>query len=120
VKHNLTENQRVLDFAEALKDKDYSKAGEILYASHTSLKDDFQVSCKELDTIVEIARNCEGVYGCRMTGAGFGGCAIALVQPDKTNDFIEKITQIYRDKTNLDPVCYISPPAAGASIITTN
>jgi galactokinase len=79
VKHVITENQRVLDVCEALSAGDIAAVGRCLYASHASLRDDFEVSCPELDALVEIVSKVKGTVGARLTWAGFGGCANALV-----------------------------------------
>jgi galactokinase len=79
--HVLLENARVRGAVDALRSADLPALGQLMYESHKSLRDDYRVSCPELDTIVDIARAAPGVYGARMTGAGFGGCAIALVDP---------------------------------------
>ena len=114
--HNLSENQRVLDFVKALKFADFAKAGTLLYESHDSLKTDYKVSCDELDRIVNIASRCEGVYGCRMTGAGFGGCAVALVLPAATEEFSKRMIREYAQAFHLVPEIYFTPPASGASL----
>ena len=114
--HNLSENQRVQDFVQALKYADFAKAGILLYESHESLKSDYEVSCEELDRIVEIASLCEGVYGCRMTGAGFGGCAVALVLPAAAEEFSKRMISEYDRAFHLIPEIYITPPAPGAFI----
>jgi galactokinase len=80
-RHVVTENARVQSAVEALRGGNLYALGKLMYASHESLRDDFQVSCAELDTLVDLARVSKGVFGARMTGAGFGGCAIALVEP---------------------------------------
>ena len=77
-RHVVTENARVVAAGEAFRKGDGVRAGELMYASHASLRDDYQVSCRELDLLVEIASKVEGVYGARMTGGGFGGCAVAI------------------------------------------
>ena len=112
--HNLSENQRVQDFVQALKYADFAKAGILLYESHESLKSDYEVSCEELDRIVDIASFCEGVYGCRMTGAGFGGCAVALVLPAAAGEFSKRMVSEYDRAFHLIPEIYITPPAPGA------
>ncbi len=84
-RHVVTENARVLKAAAALDRGDLRALGELMYDSHRSLRDDFQVSCAELDTLVEIARGVEGVYGSRMTGGGFGGCTVSLVAEDRVD-----------------------------------
>jgi galactokinase len=71
--------------------------------SHNSLRDDYEVSCSELDCLVDIARNCEGVYGSRMVGAGFGGCTVSLVDRDKIKSVVDKICAQYREVLGQDP-----------------
>jgi len=98
VRHVVTENDRVNKAVSALKAKDLLELGKLLNASHESLKNDYEVSGIELDTLAETAQAQEGCIGARMTGAGFGGCAIALVHKDKVDDFIEAVQKIYTDK----------------------
>jgi galactokinase len=91
-----------------------------MYASHASLRDDYEVSCKELDTVVEIAGaigHKGGVYGCRMTGGGFGGCAVALVKTDAVDAITKKIAADYKIKTGIEAAIFSSRPASGATII---
>ncbi len=116
IRHNLSENQRVQDFVKALKYDDFIKAGTLLYESHESLRKDYEVSCNELDRIVGIASMCEGIYGCRMTGAGFGGCAVALVLPAAADEFSNRMIREYNKAFHLKPEIHITPPAPGASI----
>jgi len=111
--HNLTENTRVIEFKKALEENNFIKAGNLLYQSHKSLRDDFEVSCDELDAIVEIVSNYKRAYGCRMTGAGFGGCAIALANPKIVDGFSEFIIKEYRKKVKVEPEIYISQAANG-------
>jgi galactokinase len=80
-RHVVGEIGRVGEFAGGLERGDYAGCGELMYASHASLRDDYEVSCGELDALVEIARGVPGVYGARMTGGGFGGCIVALCRP---------------------------------------
>lgn len=114
LRHNVTENQRVKNFCTALEQRNYKYAGELLYQSHQSLKVDFEVSCNELDMIVEITKNLDGVYGCRMTGAGFGGCAVALVKPENSSNFKKGMKEQYRQRCGIEPEIYISHPVNGA------
>jgi galactokinase len=116
VRHNLAENERVLRFAECARKRDWDRAGELLYESHASLRDDFEVSCPELDRIVEIARGCDGVFGCRMTGGGFGGCAVALVKPAAVAGFSRAMRTEYLKSHRLDPVIYPTAAQAGAGV----
>ena len=85
--------------------------------SHESLKNDYEVTGFELDTIVEEALKCDGCIGARMTGAGFGGCAIALVENDKINEFKEKVYKNYKEKTGLSPEFYVSAIGDGVKIL---
>jgi galactokinase len=91
-----------------------------MYASHDSLRDDYEVSCKELDIIVEIASAIGlkgGVYGCRMTGGGFGGCAVALIKTDAVKAITDKIAEDYKAKAGIEASIFSSRPAAGATVI---
>ncbi len=94
-KHCVYENQRVLDAVDALKAKNLIRLGELLNESHASLKNDYEVTGIELDTLAETAQKQEGCLGARMTGAGFGGCGIALVHKDKVETFIEAVQKEY-------------------------
>ncbi|MBR4823337.1 MAG: galactokinase [Spirochaetaceae bacterium] len=94
-RHCIAENQRVIDTAAVLKAGDLAKLGQLLNASHKSLKEDYEVTGIELDTLAETAQKQEGCLGARMTGAGFGGCAIALVHKDKLDAFIENVQTAY-------------------------
>jgi galactokinase len=114
-RHVISENQRVLDAAEALRASDLDRFGRLMYESHRSLQQDYEVSCKELDLLVEIASSCEGVYGSRMTGGGFGGCTITLVRAHSVDAFQEKITQAYHTKTGITPDLYVCSAAQGAA-----
>ena len=97
VKHCVTENDRVLKAVEALKSNDLIKLGQLLYASHKSLKEDYEVTGIELDTLVQSASKQKGCIGARMTGAGFGGCAIALVHKDKVDSFMKNFGKEYKE-----------------------
>lgn len=94
-RHCIAENQRVIDAASTLKEGNLEKLGQLLNASHKSLKEDYEVTGIELDTLAETSQKQEGCLGARMTGAGFGGCAIALVHKDKINSFIENVQSAY-------------------------
>lgn len=116
VRHNLTENQRVKDFVEALRRSRWQVAGDLLYQSHASLRDDYEVSCPELDTIVDLAANTGLAYGCRMTGGGFGGCAVALVPPENVAEFSARLAPEYKARTGISPDIYATKAAAGARL----
>merc|ERR1719394_1051691 len=94
-RHVVAENDRTERAADALQAQDYVTFGELMVESHNSLKNDFEVSCPELDQLVELAIKCEGVYGSRMTGGGFGGCTVTLVERNFTEKVIEAITKGY-------------------------
>lgn len=95
VRHCVTENDRVLKAVAALRENNLQELGQLLYASHNSLRDDYEVTGLELDTLVDVAGKQPGCIGARMTGAGFGGCAIALVHKDCTEDFIRNVQAGY-------------------------
>lgn len=113
--HVLTENRRVLEFADSVEDGNYEKAGQLMYASHLSLKNEYEVSCEELDFLVENALELKGVLGARMTGAGFGGCTVNLIEKDYKSKIINSIKTEYKKEYNKEPDFYTSRPAKGAS-----
>ncbi len=106
VRHVITENARVLDAVKALRDGDLASLGKLINASHSSLRDDFQVSSRELDLMVDLARGQKGVLGARMTGGGFGGCTINLLEPGDHADFVEHMTEAYTRETGIIPEIY--------------
>jgi galactokinase len=112
-RHVVTENERVQQAAICLRRNDPLGFGRLMAESHCSLRDDYEVSCAELDLMVEIAGRSEGVLGSRMTGGGFGGCTINLVQSENVPRFREMISSEYRRKTGRHPEIYISRPAGG-------
>jgi len=114
-RHVISENQRVLDAAEALRASDLSRFGRLMYESHRSLQKDYEVSCDELDLLVEIASSCGGVLGSRMTGGGFGGCTITLVRSHSVEAFREQVTHTYKAKTGITPDLYVCSAAQGAA-----
>ncbi|GAA0107550.1 MULTISPECIES: galactokinase [Clostridium] len=107
-KHAVYENQRTLMAKEALAKNDLSTFGKLMNESHISLRDDYEVTGIELDTLVELAWNHEATIGARMTGAGFGGCTVALVKKDRVQDFIEKVGQGYKEKIGYEASFYIA------------
>jgi galactokinase len=107
-RHVVTENQRVLKAVEVLKKGDIKEFGRLLNASHASLKDDYEVSGFELDSLVEGAQRAEGCLGARMTGAGFGGCAIAIVKNENLDEFKNFTMKYYKDKTGITTDFYTS------------
>ena len=113
-RHVVTENERVLDAASALKQGDVAKFGQLMNHSHQSLRDDYEVSCAELDLMVGLARKVEGVFGARMTGGGFGGCTVNLVRRDKSDEFQNTVAAGYREATRLTPEIYVCKAVKGA------
>ena len=113
-RHVVTENQRVLEAMYALEAADAEKFGHLMYESHASLREDYEVSCKELDLLVALASAMPGVFGARMTGGGFGGCTVNLVRVESAADFQNKITQSYTKETGVAPAVYICESAEGA------
>ncbi len=101
-RHVLAENQRVLDATESLKAGKLDKFGELMNGSHRSLRDDFEVSCRELDLLVQIANETDGVLGSRMTGAGFGGCTVTLAHKDAIEALVSRLSE-YTTQTGLNP-----------------
>jgi len=113
-RHILSENRRVHQFAAALGEKDYKRLGELMLAGHASLRDDYEVSCDELDAMVAAFTSCSGVYGARMVGGGFGGSAIALAEPAQADAVIAAAQTEYQRRTNLDGAFYTVVPGDGA------
>ncbi|MCS7011777.1 MAG: galactokinase [Anaerolineales bacterium] len=115
--HVISENQRVLQSVEALQQGDLSRLGHLLYESHLSLRNDFEVSSPALDAMVEIALQHPACYGARMTGAGFGGCAIALVKQEQAHEFALETSERYTSAVGLSPAIYITKANQGAQAI---
>ena len=113
-RHVITENARVKSAVEAFRRGDMRALGPLMQDSHRSLADDYEVSCKELDLMVEIAAAQPGLIGARMTGGGFGGCIINLVESAAVNNFKQRVTEEYSSKTGLTPEIYVSPASEGA------
>ena len=119
-RHVVSEIERTLHAAEGVRASNWPTVGELMYASHTSLRDDYEVSCPELDAVVEIALDIGhngGVAGCRMTGGGFGGCAVALVRTDAVTAVSERLASEYERLIQIKPTLFVSRPAAGATIV---
>lgn len=106
-RHVIAENQRVLDAVTLLSNGELDKFGVLMNASHDSLRDDFEVSCAELDFLNTLARNAEGVLGARMTGAGFGGCTVNLVHEEAISGFKERLEIDYASRFNLTPTVFV-------------
>ena len=118
--HVTTENDRTLAAAAAIRRGDWPALGQLLYASHQSLRDDYEVSCAELDLIVSLAQAIGepgGVFGCRMTGGGFGGCAVALVRTAELDPIAALIAERYQQQTGTLPETLATRPAGGAAVV---
>ncbi|NLI01052.1 MAG: galactokinase [Chthonomonadales bacterium] len=113
-RHVVLENERVLDSVRALEAGDLDRFGLLMNESHDSLRDDYEVSCAELDAMVEAARGVEGVYGSRMTGAGFGGCTVSLVADSAVEEFQSAVGAEYRRRTGREATFYVCRASAGA------
>lgn len=114
-RHVISENQRVAAAATCLEGGDLEGFGKLMAASHESLRCDYEVSCPELDLMVNLAQQIEGVYGARMTGGGFGGCTINLVASEAAADFQKEIASKYQAQTGMVPEIYVSTASEGAS-----
>jgi galactokinase len=114
--HVITENARTVAATAALESGDLAQFGKLMYASHESLRRDYEVSCRELDLLVTIASRCDGVFGARMTGGGFGGCTVNLVAPESVDEFITIISLEYEKETAIRPNLHICQPSAGARV----
>ncbi len=117
-RHVVTENERVIKAADALKTNDLAEFGKLMRQSHESLKNDYEVSCKELDLMAEIAQTCDGVLGARMTGGGFGGSTVNLVKRENLGKFKERIRSEYQRLTAIKPTILVSEAGEGASETT--
>jgi galactokinase len=125
--HVISENERTLQTVEEIHNSNWPVVGRHMYGSHYSLRDDFEVSCKELDAVVEICRSIGikgGVYGCRMTGGGFGGSCVALVKAEAADNISNRISTAYKfataggeSKNGIEATIFSSRPAAGANVI---
>ncbi len=129
-RHVISENQRTVDCAAALQASDWARVGELMFASHLSLSNDFEVSTPELDTLVELASECmdgsskdsdgskpRGVIGARMTGGGFGGCTVTLVRADAVDPFVAFLEAGYHVATGVQAEVFVTRPAAGAAVL---
>ena len=113
--HVITESARVLEGAQALRTGNIKRFGQLMAQSHRSLRDSYEVSCKELDLMVELANQQEGIYGARMTGGGFGGSTVNLVDARCVEKFTENISRAYQTKTGIEPQIRICVPSEGAA-----
>jgi galactokinase len=119
-RHVISENERTLLMAKVLPERDYVWAGQLINESHRSLALDYEVSCRELDIMADLAQDFDGVFGSRMTGGGFGGCTVTLVRSDRADTLIQHLTAEYPKRTNLPATCFQVTPACGAGVIGYN
>jgi len=119
-RHVVTEIERAVHAAAHLRRSEWERFGERMYESHASLRDDFEVSCAQLDTLVECAREigvAGGVYGSRMTGGGFGGCTVTLARTDRAGVMADRLARAYHDRTGIRATVFASRPARGAHAV---
>ena len=116
-KHAVYENQRTIKAVKALESNKIEELGKLMIASHNSLRDDYEVTGKELDTLVEESLKQDGVIGARMTGAGFGGCAVSIVKSDKVDDFIKNVGKEYKEKIGYEANFYSVEIGNGPTIL---
>ena len=116
-RHVITENDRVLASVQALKDNNLSEFGKLMYRSHLSLKLDFEVSCPELDAVVDICAEADGVHGARMTGAGFGGSVVCLVEEHHVEEVTARLEREYPQKTGRTPSIHVCSIEDGATVL---
>ncbi|MBV9081119.1 MAG: galactokinase [Acidobacteriaceae bacterium] len=113
-RHVISDSQRVLDLAAAARASDLREMGRLFVASHRSMQYDYEISCEEIDFLVDTAIKLPGVYGSRMTGGGFGGCTVNLVAPEAVDQFQSRLSAAYSERYSLTPVFYDCIPAGGA------
>ena len=119
-RHVISEIERTIQVTEEIEARKWSLVGELMYASHASLRDDYEVSCTELDILVKLTGEIGlsgGVIGSRMTGGGFGGCTVSLVQRNRIDQIAAQLSQAYQQKTGIKPTLFTTSPARGAHII---
>jgi galactokinase len=116
-RHVVGENNRTIEGARVLASQHYERFGELMVQSHHSLRDDYEVSCPELDFLVAESMKVKGVYGARMTGGGFGGCIVALVQPRSVAPLTERLHQTYTARFERQPIIFVTTATAGASVV---
>ncbi|MFW6087587.1 MAG: galactokinase, partial [Myxococcota bacterium] len=117
-RHVITENERTREAAEALADGELDRVGALMRESHRSLRDDYEVSCRELDHDVALASAVDGVWGSRMTGGGFGGCSVHLVEPAATEGLTHTLLEGHRRQGGIEPDVFVAVPCDGARELT--
>jgi galactokinase len=113
-KHAVYENQRTIEAVKSLRAGDLVRFGQLMNQSHISLRDDYQVSCKEIDILVDLAWGVLGVLGSRITGGGFGGCTVSIVKNNNVDEFVKEVGEGYREKTGIIPEFYVVEIGDGA------
>ena len=113
----MEENQRVLEAAESLKINDLNRLGKLLYASHQGQSLKYEVSCPELDFLVNLSKSEDHVLGARMMGGGFGGCTLNLIHKDGMDEFVEKASKAYKEKFGIELSHFVTVPSQGTLII---
>lgn len=116
-RHAVSENERTLEAVKALEADNIERFGKLMNESHRSLRDDYEVSCRELDILAETAQETEGVYGSRMTGGGFGGCTVSIIDREAEETFRERLSKVYREKTGRECSFYTVGAGDGPGII---
>lgn len=116
-RHVVSENKRTTETADALEKGDWNSVGQLMNKSHSSMKDDYEVSCDEIDILVNLAQKFDGVYGSRLTGGGFGGCTVTLVKKESSQGLMDYLTEKYKKVTGKDCVCFQTSPGDGARAI---
>ena len=116
-KHAVYENQRTIKAYQALKAGELEEFGRLMNASHRSLKDDYEVSCPEIDLLTELAWKIPGVLGSRITGGGFGGCTVSIVKNDAVEAFIDQVGRAYREQTGHEAEFYVVDIGDGAQLL---
>jgi galactokinase len=119
-RHIVTENDRVLRTAEALQKNDLQSIRGCMAESHMSMKNDYEISCRELDIMVNLANDRGGLIGARMTGGGFGGCTINLVRTTSVEQFKAEMYSAYHQATGISPEIYVSKAGSGVTEVTAN
>lgn len=117
-KHAVYENQRAIKAVQALRDNNIEEFGRLMNASHVSLRDDYEVSCEEIDILVDLAWKTPGVIGSRITGGGFGGCTVSIVENDGVDGFIETIGKKYKEKVGHEAEFYVVEIGDGAHVLS--
>ena len=116
-KHAVYENQRTIRAVKALKENDIAEFGRLMNQSHISLRDDYEVSCEEIDVLVYLAWKIDGVIGSRITGGGFGGCTVSIVKNDAVDTFIDQVGAGYKEKTGREAEFYVVEIGDGARVL---